>query len=315
MIDWTDRHCRSFHRLLTRRALLYTEMIVDQAILHGDTRHLLAFEPFEAPVALQLGGSDPDDMARAAAIGETYGYSEINMNVGCPSDRVQSGRFGACLMREPERVADCVAAMREAVSAPVTVKCRLGVDEDDPQSSLFAFVERVSDAGAGVFIVHARKAWLQGLSPKENRTIPPLDYDLVRSLKRERPDLTVILNGGLATIEQCEAESAELDGVMVGRAAYQTPWLLSEVDPRLFGDAGPDSREAILLAYREYIARQMETGTPLRAMTRHVLGLYHGEPGAREFRRILTVRPGEPGAGPEVIDEALDAVKGRRRAA
>lgn len=315
MMDWTDRHCRYLHRLITRHALLYTEMAVDQSLIRGDAAHLIGFDPAEQPVALQLGGSDPANLAQAAKIGESFGYAEINLNIGCPSDRVQSGRFGACLMREPALVADCVAAMREAVSTPVTVKCRIGVDDQDPRETLFGFVETVAKAGTSLFIVHARKAWLNGLSPKENRTVPPLDYGLVRDLKRERPDLTIILNGGLQTLDQCMQEGEGLDGVMVGRAAYQTPWMLADVDHRIFGpDHAPD-RAGIALAYRDYIERRMAEGAPLRAMTRHMLGLYHGEPGARAFRRILTVEPGRPGAGPDIIDRALDAVDARPAAA
>jgi len=315
MMDWTDRHCRFLHRLITRRALLYTEMAVDQAVIRGDAERLLAFDPAEQPVALQLGGSDPADLAEAARIGAEFGYAEINLNVGCPSDRVQSGRFGACLMREPDLVADCVAAMRETVTVPVTVKCRIGVDDQDPRQALFGFVETVAAAGADVFIVHARKAWLQGLSPKENRTVPPLDYDLVRDLKRARPDLAIILNGGLQSLADCAREGAGLDGVMVGRAAYQTPWMLAEVDRALFGENGPRSRAEVARAYRAHVAARLEEGVPLRAMTRHLLGLYHGEPGAREFRRILTLEPGRPGAGAEVIDRALAAVDPRAAAA
>lgn len=315
MMDWTDRHCRYLHRLITKRALLYTEMAVDQALIHGDAAHLISFDPDEQPVALQLGGSTPADLARAARIGENFGYREINLNVGCPSDRVQSGRFGACLMREPDLVADCIKAMQDAVSVPVTVKCRIGVDEQDPREALFGFVETVAAAGADVFIVHARKAWLKGLSPKENRTVPPLDYGLVRDLKRERPDLSISLNGGLATLDQCVEEGAGLDGVMVGRAAYQTPWMLRDVDARVFGGDHAPERTEIAALYADYIERRMSEGVALRAMTRHMLGLYHGEPGAREFRRILTVEPGRPGAGPEVVTRALAAVDSRAAAA
>ena len=316
MMDWTDRHCRAFHRVLTKRALLYTEMAVDKAVIHGDRDKLIGFEPAEHPVAIQLGGSDPADLAQASRIAEDYGYIEINLNVGCPSDRVQSGRFGACLMQEPELVADCVSAMREAVSVPVTVKCRIGVDEQEPETALFDFVDTVSAAGIGSFTVHARKAWLKGLSPKENRTVPPLDYDLVRRLKAERPALEIILNGGLETLDQAMAESGSLDGMMIGRAAYHTPWILAEADSRLFGDADPvASRVEAVEAYRPYLARQLEAGTRLHDMTRHMLGLFAGQPGARLWRRILSEKAPKRGAGLEVVDEALAAVEPRDEAA
>lgn len=316
MMDWTDRHCRAFHRVLTKRALLYTEMAVDKAVIHGDRDKLIGFEPAEHPVAIQLGGSDPADLAQASRIAEDYGYIEINLNVGCPSDRVQSGRFGACLMQEPELVADCVSAMREAVSVPVTVKCRIGVDEQEPETALFDFVDTVAAAGIGSFTVHARKAWLKGLSPKENRTVPPLDYDLVRRLKAERPALEIILNGGLETLDQAIAESGSLDGMMIGRAAYHTPWVLAEADSRLFGDADPvATRVEAVEAYRPYLARQLEAGTRLHDMTRHMLGLFAGQPGARLWRRILSEKAPKRGAGLEVVDEALAAVVPRDEAA
>lgn len=314
MMDWTDRHCRVLHRLITRRALLYTEMAVDQAVIRGDVERLLAFDTFEQPVALQLGGSDPESLAEASRIGEEFGYVEINLNVGCPSDRVQSGRFGACLMQEPRLVAECVSAMREAVAVPVTVKCRIGVDDQDPREALSGFVETVAEAGVDVFIVHARKAWLKGLSPKENRTVPPLDYGLVRDLKAARPDLTVILNGGIATLDNGLAESAGLDGMMVGRAAYQTPWMMSEVDARLFGEDHAPDRFEIARRFQDYVARQVEAGVPVRHMTRHMLGLFHGEPGAREYRRILTLESGA-GADASVISRAMEAVDARADAA
>jgi len=316
MMDWTDRHCRAFHRVLTKRALLYTEMAVDKAVIHGDRDKLIGFDPAEHPVAIQLGGSDPADLAKASRIAEGFGYAEINLNVGCPSDRVQSGRFGACLMQEPGLVAACVSAMRDAVSVPVTVKCRIGVDEQEPETALFAFVDTVAAAGIGSFTVHARKAWLKGLSPKENRTVPPLDYDLVRRLKAERPDLEIILNGGLETLDQAVAESAPLDGMMIGRAAYHTPWILAEADSRLFGDADPvATRLEAVEAYRPYLARQLEAGTRLHDMTRHMLGLFAGQPGARLWRRILSEKAPKRGAGLEVIDEALAAVVPRDEAA
>lgn len=309
MMDWTDRHCRAFHRVLSRRALLYTEMAVDKAVIHGDRDYLIGFDPAEQPVALQLGGSDPKDLAKAAKIGASYGYVEINLNVGCPSDRVQSGRFGACLMREPELVADCVKAMQDAVDVPVTVKSRIGVDDQEPETALFQFVETVAAAGITSFTVHARKAWLKGLSPKENRTIPPLDYDLVRKLKRERPELEIILNGGLETLDQALLEASDLDGMMLGRAAYHTPWVLAEVDSRVFGERDPVlSRAEAIEAYLPYLERRMSEGVPLHAMTRHILGLFHGQPGGRHWRRILTEKGGRHGSTLSVIDEALAAV-------
>jgi len=315
MMDWTDRHCRAFHRALTTRALLYTEMVTAPAVLHGDHQRLLGFSPVEHPVALQLGGSDPVELAQAARIGEAFGYDEINLNVGCPSDRVQSGRFGACLMREPDLVADCMAAIREAVSVPATVKCRIGVDDQDPTVSLFATVDACAAVGIDTFIVHARKAWLQGLSPKENRDVPPLDYDLVRRLKRERPHLSISINGGIASLDAAEAhlddaDGVALDGVMLGRAAYHEPALLGQVDRRLFGEDGPDVDAFDAVArYRPYLAARLAEGVHLPAMTRHMLGVMHGRPGARAFRRILTVEAIRPGAGLEVVDRAVEAVR------
>lgn len=324
MMDWTDRHCRAFHRALTARALLYTEMVTAPAVLHGDRERLLGFDAAENPVALQLGGSDPAQLAEAARIGTAFGYDEINLNVGCPSDRVQSGRFGACLMREPELVADCMAAIREAIDVPATVKCRIGVDDQDPATSLFATVDACAAVGIEVFIVHARKAWLKGLSPKENRDVPPLDYGLVRRLKRERPHLSVSINGGIASLDEAEAhldaaDGVALDGVMLGRAAYHEPALLGQADRRLYGATGPDvDAFAALERYRPYMAARLEEGVALPAMTRHMLGLMHGRPGARAFRRILTVEAIRSGAGLEVIDRAADAVReaeARREAA
>ncbi len=315
MMDWTDRHCRAFHRALSARALLYTEMVTAPAVLHGDRDHLLGFDAVEHPVALQLGGSDPEELAQAARIGEAYGYDEINLNVGCPSDRVQSGRFGACLMREPALVADCMAAIREAVSVPATVKCRIGVDDQDPQVSLFATVDACAAVGIEVFIVHARKAWLQGLSPKENRDVPPLDYGLVRRLKRERPQLNISINGGIADLDQAETllddtDGVRLDGVMLGRAAYHEPALLGQADRRLFGAETVDvDAFAALDRYRPYMAARLAEGVRLATMTRHMLGLMHGRPGARAFRRILTVEAIRPGAGLEVLDRAAEAVR------
>ena len=315
MMDWTDRHCRAFHRALTARALLYTEMVTAPAVIHGDRERLLGFDAVEHPVALQLGGSDPRELAEAARIGEGFGYDEINLNVGCPSDRVQSGRFGACLMKEPGLVAECMAAIREAVTVPATVKCRIGVDDQDPETALFALVDACAAAGVGVFIVHARKAWLQGLSPKENRDVPPLDYGLGRRLKRERPHLSISLNGGVASLDEAEAhldaaDGVQLDGVMLGRAAYHEPAILGQADRRLFGAGTPDvdAFEAIA-RYRPYIAARLAEGVHLPAMTRHMLGVMHGRAGARAFRRILTVESVRPGAGLDVLDRAVEAVR------
>jgi tRNA-dihydrouridine synthase A len=310
MMDWTDRHCRSLHRVLSRRALLYTEMVTTGAVLHGDRERLLGYDPGEHPVALQLGGSDPGELAAAARIGEDLGYDEINLNVGCPSDRVQSGRFGACLMREPELVAECMAAIGAAVRVPATVKCRIGVDEQDPKESLFTLVDLCAQAGVTSFVVHARKAWLKGLSPKENRDVPPLDYPLVWRLKRERPELTIAINGGVGSLDEAEAHLEHVDGVMLGRAAYHTPDILGAVDRRIFGETGEDLGpfEAVA-AYRPYMAGQLARGVHLAAMTRHMLGLFHGRPGARAWRRILTVEGVRPAAGLEVVDRALDAVR------
>ena len=310
MMDWTDRHCRVLHRMLTRRSLLYTEMLTTGAILHGDRPRLLGFSAVEHPVALQLGGSDPADLVAAARIGEAEGYDEINLNVGCPSDRVQSGRFGACLMREPDLVAECMAAMGAAVRVPVSVKCRIGVDDQDPEESLFRLVDLSAQAGVKLFVVHARKALLKGLSPKENRDVPPLNYPLVWRLKRERPDLTIVINGGIGSLDEAQEHLQHVDGVMLGRAAYHTPAILADVDRRTFGEGDTvDLREA-LVGYRDYVASELARGTHLAAMTRHMLGLFHGVPGARTWRRILTVEGVKPGAGVEVIDRALAAVSG-----
>ncbi|MES2897424.1 MAG: tRNA dihydrouridine(20/20a) synthase DusA [Pseudomonadota bacterium] len=315
MMDWTDRHCRVLHRTLSSRALLYTEMLTTGAILHGDRARLLAYDAVEHPVALQLGGSDPADLVAAARIGEAEGYDEINLNVGCPSDRVQSGRFGACLMREPELVAECMAAMGAAVKVPVTVKCRIGVDDQAPEESLFRLVDLCARAGVTTFIVHARKALLKGLSPKENRDVPPLDYPLVHRLKRERPDLTIAINGGIGSLDEALEHLEVMDGVMLGRAAYHTPGLLGQVDRRVFG-VGEDvgAAQAVEL-YRGYVAGELAKGTHLAAMTRHMLGLFHGLPGARTWRRILTVEGVKSGAGLEVIDAALAAVSQARSGA
>ncbi|MDO8411131.1 MAG: tRNA dihydrouridine(20/20a) synthase DusA [Phenylobacterium sp.] len=314
MMDWTDRHCRSLHRVLSKHALLYTEMVTTGAVLHGDRERLLGYDAAEHPVALQLGGSDPADLAAAAKIGADLGYDEINLNVGCPSDRVQSGRFGACLMREPALVAECMAAIGAAVHVPVTVKCRIGVDDQDPEVSLFTLVDLCAQAGVRTFVVHARKAWLKGLSPKENRDVPPLDYELVYRLKRQRPDLTIVLNGGVPDLAAAASHLQQADGVMLGRAAYHTPEILGAVDAEVFG-AGEviDSAMAVEL-YRPYLAARLQDGTPLAAMSRHMLGLFHGRPGARAWRRILTVEGVKPGAGLEVVDAALAAVIQAREA-
>jgi tRNA-dihydrouridine synthase A len=318
MMDWTDRHCRAFHRALTRRALLYTEMVTTGAVIHGDRRRLLGFDALEQPVALQLGGSDPDDLARAAAIGKAEGYAEINLNVGCPSDRVQEGRFGACLMREPDLVGACVAAMKAAVRVPVTVKCRIGVDDQDPEEALDRLADAVVAAGADAIIVHARKAWLQGLSPKENRDVPPLDYARVRRLKARLPHVPIALNGGLVTLAQAEAERAPpgelaLDGVMLGRAAYQDPALLLGVDPLCFGALVPaaDVFEA-LESFLPYVEARLAEGTRLHSITRHMLGLFNARPGARAWRRHLAVEGVKPGAGLETLRAALALVRRER---
>jgi len=309
MMEWTDRHCRFFHRLLTRRALIYTEMLTTGAVLRGDRERLMGFDAFEHPVALQLGGSDPQALAQSARIGEDFGYDEINLNIGCPSDRVQEGRFGACLMVEPALVADGVAAMKAAVKIPVTVKCRLGVDEQDPDLALFSFATAVKAAGADALIVHARKAWLKGLSPRENRDVPPLDYAIVHRLKRAHPDFEIILNGGIASLEQAQAQLAHVDGVMMGRTAYQEPWRLLGVDPLLFGEGAPfaSPKEAVL-ALVPYIERELAKGVRLHSITRHMLGLFRSVPGARAFRRHLATEAVKPGAGASVMADALAQV-------
>lgn len=310
MMDWTDRHCRAFHRTLSKRALLYTEMVTTGAVLHGPRDRLLGYSQQEHPVALQLGGSDPADLAASARIGADLGYDEINLNAGCPSDRVQSGRFGACLMREPQLVADCMAAMIAAVAVPVTLKCRIGVDDQEPREALFELVDLCAQAGVQTMVVHARKAWLKGLSPKQNRDVPPLDYDLVRRLKAERPDLTIVLNGGVASLDEACAHLDAVDGVMLGRAAYHDPGLLGAVDRRVFGEAVADvSAFEAVEAYKSYVSEQLAEGVHLAAMTRHMLGLFHGQPGARTWRRIMTVDATKAGADLDVIDRALDAVR------
>jgi tRNA-dihydrouridine synthase A len=309
MMEWTDRHCRFFHRLLTRRALIYTEMLTTGAILHGDRARLLGYDAFEHPVALQLGGGDPAALAQSARIGEEFGYDEINLNVGCPSDRVQEGRFGACLMVEPALVADCVAAMKAAVKIPVTVKCRIGIDEQDPDQALFSFTDAVKAAGADALIVHARKAWLKGLSPRENRDVPPLDYSIVHRLKTAHPDLEIVLNGGIASLEQAQAQLAHVDGVMIGRAAYQEPWRLLGVDPLIYGVPAPFATpKDAAFALIPYIERELAKGVRLHSITRHVLGLFRAVPGARAFRRHLATEAVKPGAGASVMADALALV-------
>jgi tRNA-dihydrouridine synthase A len=309
MMEWTDRHCRFFHRLLTRRALIYTEMVTTGAVLRGDRTRLIGFDPAEHPVALQLGGSDPAALSQCARIGADFGYDEVNLNVGCPSDRVQEGRFGACLMAEPTLVGDCVAAMKAAVAIPVTVKCRIGIDEQDPEQALEAMAAAAEAAGADALIVHARKAWLQGLSPRQNRDIPPLDYDRVFRLKTVHPRLPVVLNGGIASVEQAREHLSRLDGVMMGRAAYQEPWRLLGVDPMLFGEAAPfASAKAAAQALIPYIERELSRGARLHAVTRHLHGLFHAVTGARAYRRHLATAAVKPGACADVLAEALALV-------
>ena len=306
MMDWTDRHCRVFHRLLTRRARLYSEMVSADAVVFGPRERLIGFDPCEHPIALQLGGAEPKRLAEAARIGAEFGYDEINLNCGCPSDRVQNGRFGACLMREPALVAECVAAMAAAVDVPVTVKCRIGVDEQEPREALFALVEAVAAAGAAGVIVHARKAWLEGLSPKDNRCVPPLDYSLVYELKAAHPQLPIAVNGGIADLQAALEHLRRLDGVMVGRAAYQNPEMLLGVDPEIFGEPSPsrDAFEAVE-AYEPYAARELARGARLHDMTRHLIGLFAGRPGARAYRQRLATLAPQPGAGLSVLREAV----------
>ncbi|WP_370144944.1 tRNA dihydrouridine(20/20a) synthase DusA [Bradyrhizobium elkanii] len=316
MMDWTDRHCRVFHRLMSRRARLYTEMLTTGAIIHGDRARLLGFDVSEHPVALQLGGSDPRDLATAAQIGEDFGYDEINLNVGCPSDRVKDGRFGACLMAEPALVAEGVAAMKRAVRIPVTVKCRIGIDDQDPEVALDTLARSVIAAGADALVVHARKAWLNGLSPKENRDIPPLDYDRVYRLKAALPDVPIIINGGITGLAEAKRHLAHVDGVMLGRAAYQEPWRLLTVDSELFGETPPHATmKDVFAAMLPYIERQLAEGTRLHSITRHFVGAFHGVPGARAFRRYLAENGVRPGADIDVLREAIARVDDRAPAA
>jgi tRNA-dihydrouridine synthase A len=310
MLDWTDRYCRYFLRLISRHTQLYTEMVTTGAILYGERARFLDFDPLEHPVALQLGGSEPDDLARCARLGEQWGYDEINLNVGCPSDRVQSGRFGACLMLTPHTVADGVKAMRDAVDIEVTVKHRIGVDEQDSYEALCNFVGTVAEAGCTIFIVHARKAWLQGLSPKENREIPPLSYATVHRLKRDFPSLTFVINGGIASLAEVEEQLAHVDGVMIGREAYHNPWILAEADRRIFGDDVPSpERQEIIQRLLPFVDRALSDGVPLNRITRHILGLFHGCPGARRFRRVLSEEAHLPGAGSHLIMRAANEVR------
>jgi tRNA-dihydrouridine synthase A len=312
MMDWTDRHCRVFHRLMTRRGRLYTEMLTTGAILHGDRGRLLGFDASEHPLALQLGGSDPRDIATAAKIGEDFGYDEINLNVGCPSDRVKDGRFGACLMAEPALVAACVDAMKRAVGIPVTVKCRIGIDDQDSEIALDALARGVVDAGADALIVHARKAWLDGLSPKQNRDIPPLDYDRVYRLKAAMPGVPVIINGGIASLAEAKQHLGFVDGVMLGRAAYQEPWRLLSADPELFGEAAPHTTmKQVFEAMMPYIESQLAQGTRLHSITRHFVGAFYAVPGARAFRRHLAEHGVRPGAGVKVLRDAIALVEDR----
>jgi tRNA-dihydrouridine synthase A len=310
MMDWTDRHCRVFHRLMSRRARLYTEMLTTGAILHGDRNRLLGFDASEHPVALQLGGSAPADLAIAARIGEDFGYDEINLNVGCPSDRVKDGRFGACLMAEPLLVADCVKAMKRAVSVPVTVKSRIGIDNQDPEFALDELARGVMDAGADALIVHARKAWLNGLSPKENRDIPPLDYQRVYRLKAARPDVAIIINGGIGSFAEAKQHLGFVDGVMLGRAAYQEPWRLLAADPELFGEPAPHATmKDVFAAMLPYIEAELARGTRLHSITRHFVGAFHGLPGARAFRRHLAENAVKSGAGIGALRDAIALVE------
>jgi tRNA-dihydrouridine synthase A len=310
MMDWTDRHYRFFARLLSRHTLLYTEMVTTGALIHGDTARFLRYDPAEHPVALQLGGSDPAEMARCARLGADAGFDEIDINVGCPSDRVQQGRFGACLMAEPALVADCVAAMKAAVSVPVTVKTRIGIDERDSYEELAAFTQAVVAAGCDVLIVHARKAWLAGLSPRENRDVPPLRYDVVLRLKQDFPRLPMVINGGIKTLEQAAGFLDRLDGVMIGRAAYQSPWLLADADQVIFGNqTPPPTPHEVLDRFLPYVEQNLADGVPLNSMTRHILGLFHGRPGARRWRRLLSEQAHRAAAGIEVLREAARLVR------
>jgi len=309
MMDWSDRHYRSFMRLITRRALLYSEMVTSAAVVHGDRQRLLGFSPLENPVVLQLGGAEPTQLAQAAQIGEDFGYDQINLNVGCPSDRVQAGRFGAALMLEPDLVANCFSAMRRAVSIPVTIKCRIGVDEQNAEETLPKFLQTIADEGCETFIIHGRKAWLKGLSPKQNRDVPPLEYALVRQMKQRFAQLEIILNGGLATLDQALECSTSLNGMMIGRAAYHNPWEWVDVDRRVYGEkTKPPTREQVVQGLIEYAALEQSNGARLQDITRHVLGLFAGQPGARGWRRVLSEEGVRPGADWRVIAKAAQCV-------
>jgi len=310
MMEWTDRHCRYFLRLISRRTLLYTEMVTTGALIHGDRERFLRFDPAEHPVALQLGGSDPEDMATCVEYGAEWGYDEINMNVGCPSDRVQSGRFGACLMAEPSLVAECVAAMKGAADLPITVKTRIGIDDRDSYEELCAFTDAVTNAGCDALIVHARKAWLHGLSPKENREIPPLRYDLVARLKADFPALSMVINGGIANLEQAKDLLDELDGVMIGRAAYQNPWMLAAADLEIYGEDTPASdQHQVLERFATFVERELKNGVPLQAMTRHIMGLFQGQTGARRWRRTISENVHRPGMGADLLLQAAPPIR------
>ncbi len=310
MLDWTDRHCRYFHRLLTKQAVLYTEMVTTGALLHGDIDRHLRFNAQEHPLALQLGGSDPHDLTACARLAEDYGYDEVNINVGCPSERVQKGAFGACLMAEPELIGECVNAMQAAVNIPVTVKNRIGIDDQDDYEGLHRFISTVAQAGCKTFIIHARKAWLKGLSPKENREIPPLRYALVYQIKQEFPQLEILINGGITTLEQCQMHLQHVDGVMVGREAYHNPWVLAQVDAQLYGTStAVDDRKAIVEAFLPYVQQQLEQGIPLGHMTRHILGIFQGMAGARAWRRHISENAHKAGAGGALLREAMQMVR------
>ena len=305
MLDWTDTHCRGFHRLLTREAVLYTEMVTTGALIHGDVQRHLRYAPAEHPLALQLGGSNPADLAHCSKLAEEYGYDEVNLNVGCPSDRVQSGRFGACLMAEPELVAECTSAMQKTVSIPVTVKCRIGIDQQDDYADLQRFVSTVSESGVNTFIVHARKSWLDGLSPKENRDVPPLNYERVYLLKEEFPHLEIIINGGVNTLDDCQRHLNKVDGVMMGRAAYQSPFLLKQVDQQIYGVDRPVITDAELVDHLcRYVEQRLAAGAQLKFISRHIVGLFQSRPGARQWRRYLSENAYKPGTGVEVIRAA-----------
>lgn len=309
MMDWSDTHCRYFWRLMSQQTLMYTEMVTTGALIYGDRARHLDYHPAEHPLALQLGGSNPAELAECAKMAQDWGYDEVNLNCGCPSDRVQNNKIGACLMTEPELVAECIDAMNHAVSIPVTVKNRIGVDDMDVDEGLSHFVDTVAQAGCNTFIVHARKAWLKGLSPKENRNVPPLDYERVQTLKREHPELEIIVNGGITTLEQTRTLLEDLDGVMIGREIYTNPYLLAGVDQALFNQPKPPlSRAEILDAFTDYAGTQLAAGVSLKYMTRHILGLYHGQPGGRQFRRVISERAHKPGAGLEVLAAAREAV-------